>query len=113
MGNLNNFKRQFIFAPPPPIFFLHPLRQPISSVGPKLILRRKSKLLRTFTTPNALLSLILKMLGRMPTYCMPGAYPLHACHPPTPLATSRMLYHIRSIHGDIPDVRRCTFRLGG
>ena len=55
------------------------------------------KLLHTFTTPNALLSLILKMLGRMPTYCMPVAYPLPACHPPTPPATNRMLYHIYTV----------------
>ena len=57
----------------------------ISSVGSKLFLRtyhtENQKLLRTFTTPNALLSLILKMLGRMPTYCMPVAYPMPATHP--------------------------------
>src|SRR5947207_2565888 len=77
------------------------LRQSISSVGSKLFSRthhtENQKLLHTFTTPNALLSLILKMLGRMPTYCMPVAYPLPACHPPTPPATNRMLYHIYTV----------------
>ncbi len=55
------------------------------------------KLLRTFITPNALLSLILKMLRRMPTYYMPIAYALHACHPPMPPSTSRILYRIYTV----------------
>jgi hypothetical protein len=80
------------------------VRQSISSVGSKLFLRTQPctyhtenrKLLRTFTTPNALLSLILKMLRRMPTYCMPVAYPLYACHPPA-FPTSRILYRIYTV----------------
>src|SRR5947207_2045810 len=66
------------------------------SVASKLFSRthhtENQKLLHTFTTPNALLSLILKMLGRLPTYCMPDTYPLHACQPPTPPATSHACF---------------------